>query len=119
MHPSPFPKTSPPRLAAPAGGIRVTFDGSVSMDEAADTFDLAWLAAKSLHGDEQVELDARWSLDLGARSVSIDTDTPAGRTLALIFLGYTRREFGSRAVRVQRLNGPRHAARAEQIAGAA
>jgi hypothetical protein len=119
MHPSSFPDISPASPAPPAGRVTVTFNRSVSMDEAGDTLELAKLATACLHGDERVELETRWSLDRGGRRVTVDTDTSAGRTLAMIFLGYVRREFGTRAVRAQRFDAPRHAARDEQIAGAA
>jgi hypothetical protein len=72
------------------------------MDEVEGTLELARLAAESLHGTEQVELDAAWVVDRRGRTVAVDTGTAAGRSLALIFLGYARREFGNSALQVFR-----------------
>ena len=112
------------RLAAPLDlpashtttirAVEIEFDRRVAMSDIADTLQLARLATECLHGVESVELDAGASLDLRTRRVSISTTAPSGHTLALIFLGYARREFGGAAVRVRRA-----APAAGQIAGAA
>jgi hypothetical protein len=98
----------------PIRGIEMEFDRTVSMAEVAGTLQLARLAAESLHGAGRVELDAAWSLERRSRRVAIDTSTRAGRSLALVFLGYARREFGGDAVRVCR-----SASAAPHTAGAA
>ena len=85
--------------------VRLAFDPAVSMTEVVGTLELARLAAESIHGVERVVLEAAWSIDRDARTVAIDTTTRAGRTLALVFLGYVRREFGGRAVQVARGTG--------------
>ena len=76
---------------------RFIFVPTVSIDEVGGTLQLAQLAAASLHGPERVELEAHPQIDRAQRAVTIDTTSEAGRTVALIFLGYVRREFGERA----------------------
>ena len=80
--------------------MRLSFAPGVSMHEVQDTLELARLAAESLHGSERVELELRLDVDVARRSVSIDTGTRAGRTIAMVFLGLVKREFGNEAVRV-------------------
>jgi hypothetical protein len=105
----------PPAPALPPSReIHIAFDKDVPMSEAAGTLELAILATESLHGTERVQLDAAWSLDRPTRNVTIDTGTEAGRTLAMVFFGLSRREFGAASVRF------RHAAPARrENAGAA
>ena len=100
-----------------ARGVHLDFGSSVSMGEVAGTLELALLAAESLHGADRVQLDAGWSMDPRGRRVVIDTGTRAGRTLALIFMGFIRREFGSGAARVYRVRGAGDAG--PRLAGAA
>ena len=103
MHPSGFADLPAPRQArGNVHGLGLVFDRDVSFEEVEGTLELARLAAESLHGPEQVELDAAWSLDRRRHTVTLNTASAAGRTLALVFLGYARREFGSRCVRVYR-----------------
>lgn len=78
-----------------------TFDQTVPLEDVEGTLELSRLAAGILHGMERVELEAPCTLDRGARTVTITTATDAGRTLATIFLGYVRREFGGKSVLVQ------------------
>jgi hypothetical protein len=84
--------------------VRVIFDPGIDMEEVAGTLELARLGAESLYGAETVELEAAWRLDRPNRCVDIDTFTRVGRTLALIFLGYVRREFGPGAVATHRVH---------------
>jgi hypothetical protein len=70
------------------------------MAEVSDTLELARLAAESLCGAERMEVDARWEVDVSGRQVAVDTTTEAGRTLAIVFLGLVKREFGPDAVRM-------------------
>jgi hypothetical protein len=74
------------------------------MGEAAATFQLAVLAAESLHGADRVALDAVYRVDHGARTIEVDRSTSVGCTLALVFLGYARREFGADAFKMRRLH---------------
>jgi hypothetical protein len=79
---------------------RFTFDPEVSMQEVEGTLCLARLAAESIHGFGRVMLDASCSLDRKQRCVRIDVSTDVGHTLALVFLGYVRREFGEGSVEI-------------------
>jgi hypothetical protein len=97
-------------VIAMAEQIQVEFDPAVSMTDAEGTLRLAQLAAESLHGTARVELEACCDADRSARRVSIDTSTDVGRTLALVFLGYARCEFGADALRVHR-----HSPRAVEV----
>jgi len=78
--------------------IRFTFDDSASMEEVAGTLHLARIAAESLHGEDRVRLETAFVIDRPGRACIIDAACEAGRTLALIFGGYARREFGGGAV---------------------
>ena len=106
--------TPPAPAPPPSREIRIAFDKDVPMSEAAGTLELALLATESLHGTERVRMDAAWSLDRPTRNVTIDASTEIGHTLALVFFGLSRREFGAASVRF------RHAAPARrENAGAA
>jgi hypothetical protein len=82
--------------------VQFTFDRSVSMDEVDGTLRLALLAVESLHGEDRVRLEAKFILERAKRSCSVDASSDVGRTLALIFGGYLRREFGNDAVKMRR-----------------
>ena len=82
--------------------ITLTLSSDVPFENAQDTLQLAVMAAQSLHGAERVELEAPALLDAVSNSVTIGSDTDVGRTLATIFLGYIRREYGASAARVNR-----------------
>jgi hypothetical protein len=75
---------------------------TVPLAEVQGTLDLARLAAGSLHGPERIELEAPSAIDPATHSVTFDTTTDAGRSLAIIFFGYVKREFGADAVRMLR-----------------
>jgi hypothetical protein len=72
------------------------------MDEVQGTFELALLTSESLHGADRVALDAVYRIDIPGRAVEVDRSTDVGATLALILLGYLRREYGSAAFRMKR-----------------
>ena len=78
--------------------VQFRFGSGISMREVKGTLHLARLAAESLHGIERVRLEAKYSADDADRLVVIDRSTEPGRTLAIIFAGYARREFGDTAV---------------------
>jgi len=88
-----------------------TFDVAVPFTEVDGTLELSRLAAGILHGLERVELEAPCTRDPIARTVTITTATDTGRTLASLFYGYCRREFGSKAVCIDatpaQIGGPR------------
>ena len=79
------------------------FDPSVSMFEVDSTLHLARVAASSLHGEDRIRQQAEARVDVENSSCRIDTTREAGQSLALIFGGYVRQEFGEKAVRVQRI----------------
>ncbi len=83
--------------------IRFTFDAPVPLSEVHDTLRLATVAAETLHGADRVLLEAHSDIDAAARRCVIGTDTRVGRTLALLFAGFVRREFGDDKVRVARV----------------
>ena len=78
------------------------FHSDISMADVRTTLLLAQLAAASLHGDDRVRLQAEATLDVKQRLCRSDTSREVGQALALIFAGYIRREFGEKAVRVER-----------------
>lgn len=63
---------------------------------------LAKIATASLHGEDRVRIHAPTVVKAARREVEIDTTREVGQTLALIFGGYLRREYGDDAVRVTR-----------------
>jgi hypothetical protein len=73
----------------------------VPLAEAVDTLRLARMAAESLHGRERIDLEASVAVDRVRRVFSFDTSRRPGRTLALVFAGYARREFGPENVVVE------------------
>jgi hypothetical protein len=75
------------------------------MDEALETFQLALLATEALHGADRVALEAIYKADPDSRAIEVDRTSVVGSTLALIALGYFRREFGAGAFRMRRVNG--------------
>lgn len=81
--------------------VTFLFDRSVPMADVEDTLRLAKLAVECLHGEDRVMLEARASVDVRRRLCVIGTFSDVGRTLALLFGGYSRREFGSDRVKLQ------------------
>src|SRR4051794_2709024 len=84
-----------PIRSLPLSGIHrfhLTLRDSVPLSEARGTLELARLAVEALVGPGRTALEAHCSVQ-GMR-FSFDTSTETGRTFALIFLGYTQREFG-------------------------
>lgn len=79
---------------------QIVFDRHVPLKDVEGTLRLAQLAAESLHGQNRVELEASCSIDRDRHKVAIQTMTDVGRTLAAVFLGYARREFGTEAMTV-------------------
>lgn len=96
------------------GVYKYEFDKSIPMDDVESTLLLAILSVESLHGESQVELDVRHLLDVERRACVVDANTPVGRDLNSLFVGYLRREFNNR-FRVKRMDAPV----ATEVAGAA
>jgi len=82
---------------------------AVPWQEIEDTFMLALLAVESLHGHSLVRMEARFSLDKDARTCVIDACTKVGSDLASIFTGFATKEYGERAVFIER-EGSAHCA---------
>jgi hypothetical protein len=87
-----------------ATATQFVFDRHVPLKDLEGTLRLAQLAAESLHGQDRMELETSCSVDRNRRCVSIQTSSDVGRTLAVVFLGYARREFGPEAVSVDPIN---------------
>jgi hypothetical protein len=83
--------------------MRFTFKADVPLDEAKNTLSLAGLAVESLFGRERVELETSVAIDRSRRQFTFDISRRLGRTLALIFAGFIRREFGADMVVVEHL----------------
>ncbi|MCC7409802.1 MAG: hypothetical protein IT442_17180, partial [Phycisphaeraceae bacterium] len=81
--------------------VTFTFRDSVPMAEVESTLRLAVLAVESLHGEDRVRLETQAKVDRQARVCVIDTSLDVGRTLATVFGGFVRREFGEEAVDIQ------------------
>jgi len=84
--------------------VRFDFNKSIPMSEVEATLRLALLAVQSLHGEDRLRLEAHVSMNHSRRMCFVDTTTEVGRTLALIFAGYIRREFGDAAYGMQTLS---------------
>jgi hypothetical protein len=102
---APHPASPQPSAHPPTRGVRLTFTPGVLVDEVAATLDLSLFAIRSMFGDDAVSIDGVWVLEPGPRAVTIDTSTRVGRSLALVFLGYVRREFRDENVGVLRFSG--------------
>lgn len=101
---APHPAHPHPFSQPPTRGVRITFTGDVPIEEVAATLELASFAVRSIHGDDAVTIDGAWAMEPGPRAVTIDMSTRVGRTLALVFLGYVRREFGDEKIGILRFS---------------
>jgi hypothetical protein len=84
--------------------VTFSFEAAVPMEDVRATLRLALLAAECLHGEDRVRLEAHVSIDPAQHTCSIETGFEVGRTLAILFGGYIRREFGDSAVTFQSSN---------------
>jgi hypothetical protein len=80
----------------------------VPIDNVEASLLLAIWSTESLHGADQVRLDASHYLDLGQRVCVIDASTVVGRDLSRLFAGSLRREFGDDAFEVVRIDPETH-----------
>lgn len=83
---------------------RYSFPPHVPVEDIEATLLLALWGAESLHGESQVRLDAAHFLDPDRRACVIDAGTPVGRDVNRLFVGFVRREFGTDAFRVERVD---------------
>lgn len=100
-HPDLIEPTPAPGVSA----VRLRLGADVPLYDVQDTLELARLGAVSLYGPERTSLEAHADLDPQTSTVTIDTTTAVGRTLAILFLGYARRQYGEHAVQVIRGEG--------------
>ncbi len=78
------------------------FDQSVPAQDLEDTFMLALLAVESMYGHSRVRMESRFNLDKQNRTCFIDAATKVGCDLASIFTGFATKEYGERAVMIDR-----------------
>ena len=83
--------------------IMCEFDRSVPVREIEDVVTLAMAAGESLHGAPAVRLGAGVFLDRKRRTCAIETQDPAGDSIARVFTGFAALCFGAEAFRVRRL----------------
>jgi len=86
------------------GVYRYTFEPSVPMREVRDSLFLAALAAEGIHGRTRVMMDASFRLDEEGRSCVIDGTREVDQSIAVIFTGFLRKEFGESAFTVKRVD---------------
>ena len=96
---------------------RYVFTPSALPEEVEASLLLALFAVESLHGEDQVRLDAAHYLDPDGRACVIDAGTEVGRDLNRVFTGFLRREFGADAFTVERLGDASAAKPREAPAG--
>ena len=82
---------------------RYEFEPEISLRDVEESVALAILAAEGVHGEAQVRLDAGYAIDESARACLIDASTVVGETIARVFTGFLRKEFGEDAFRVERV----------------
>lgn len=81
---------------------RYRFDSTLPFEEIEASLVLAIFAAESLHGAEQVRLDAAHAIDHQHHSCVIDGSTQVGRDINRLFTGFVLREFGPDAFCIER-----------------
>ncbi len=82
--------------------FRYTFAESIPMVEVEETLHLALITARILHGEEQVRLHARYTLDRRSRRCVVDEGSAVGLDLNRILLGFLRREYGDDGFALER-----------------
>lgn len=73
---------------------RYKFPNEVPIEDIEASLLLAIFAAKNLHGEAQVRLDASHAMDRDRRVCVIDASTQVGRDINRLFIGFLSREFG-------------------------
>ncbi len=81
---------------------RYQFKATVPADEIESTLLLAVLAVEGLHGVSRVRLEASYCFDAEKHACVIDTETIVGQDISRIFTGFSIREYGETAFRVER-----------------
>jgi len=86
-------------------GIQTTrfkFKASVPMHEVMETMLMAQLAIESIYGEDRAKLETSIGAYPRRRLILIGTANEIGVNLALVFMGYMRREFGGRSFTMER-----------------
>ena len=81
---------------------RVTFLGKTDMDAVNATLHVAVTAASILYGRDRVEMRDRPQVNYSFNTVTLDSSDEVGRTLALIFVGFVKREYARTKFCVER-----------------
>ena len=76
---------------------------TVPAQDMEDTFMLALMAVESLHSRPRVRMEVGFVIDKTNRICIINAITPVGQDLARIFTGFATREYGERAVHIERI----------------
>jgi hypothetical protein len=90
------------------------FAPDVPAQEMEGTFMLALLAVESLYGHSRVRMETRFNVDKETRICRIETMTQIGSDLAKIFTGFATKEYGERAVMIDRKSGDAFGSKAEE-----
>lgn len=80
--------------------FKFKFNPAVPMDHVEDSLKLAVFAVASLYGDTQVRLDGCLGLNHKARICIVDATTGVGQSVARIFTGFLKLEFGEESFEV-------------------
>ncbi|MCC7424470.1 MAG: hypothetical protein IT428_29740 [Planctomycetaceae bacterium] len=83
---------------------RYQFEPEVPLDDVEAALVLALFAVESLRGPAEARLDVRHLLDVEKRVLVIDAETPAGRDLAKVFIGFLRRETAENGFTVRQID---------------
>jgi len=81
--------------------VQFVFEKSAPMHEVEQTLRLACLATESLHGPDRMRLQASFLINRSKRNCLIHSASEVGMTLALIFSGFVKREFGEDGVKIK------------------
>lgn len=83
--------------------IKYEFDSGLSMKDVEESLMLTVLAIECLHNRSAVMLDACFKLKHEDYSCVVDTTTPVGRDIAVLFTGLLCREFGEASFKVRKV----------------
>jgi len=83
---------------------KLSFGPAVSMPDVETLFALSVLVIEDLHGETAARLDLGYSMDMNNRKCVIDARTPAGQNLSRVFVGMLKRDQGTDAFRVERID---------------
>lgn len=83
---------------------RYQFEHFVEPAEIEGTIVLAIVATEAIHGTLATQTELAHCFDAESRVCIVDASNPVGRDFNSLFLEFTRREFGSSAVRIRRVN---------------